>query len=132
MEEWKTRFYTDGIKAGEIDGQSDEKPVILVQCKPFPMGNYEFKPITHMIVVEFLKDADKAYLDLDEGNELVEEGIISEDAKDYRELADDFDTEHYTMYGSYVEEILPEEIVAIHYAISDERKATFIMDGKKY
>lgn len=125
LREWKPSFFFKGIRAGEIDGEANGEPAILVQSDYFPLGvNIQ------EIIVEFMKETKEILVDHDDDVELVGEGLIAEDATDYGGLKEGFDSTKYTMYGSYVKEIRADEIVGLHYGFFSDDETKFYVDGK--
>ena len=118
--EWRDKFLANGIKAGDIEGEANNQPAILVQSREFPLDSWD--RITHMRVVTFEKDLGEVFVDWDDdveawdviekaGHKYGEKGLTYGDVvKDASELDD------YLLYGAFVKEIKPDEIKNIRKA----------------
>jgi len=139
-DEWNPSFLKRGIKAGEISGTSDGKPAILCQSKPFPLDGFS-------MIVEFEKSLDQIYIDYDDDVDAPLQ-ISDEQWKKLREgcpLSElgvpltygqagvtEKELKPYTMYGSYVVEIRPEEIRDVCPAYFDsEISGVFLVGSEK-
>lgn len=135
--EFKERFRVEGVKAGETEGMSGGKPVILVQGLPFPPGSpIDMGPLRGFII-EFWKDQEESFVDDDDGVEASEQKWIGWEDMDYSKLnkkGERAAARGECFYGSYVKEIRPEEIIAVHTYLywEDEKSNGFDVDGKDY
>ena len=112
INEWKDKYLTEGIKAGDVDGVTgDNIPVILVQSRPFPLGTKGDK----CKIVVFDKLLSEIYVDWDDDVEAFELLPDGEKSATYEGI-DEGLLKGMCMYGSYVKEIKSKEITSIHNA----------------
>ncbi len=91
----------------------ENKKVILCQSHPFPEGCGDEDEDIPMKVVEFNKPLSEIYLDLDDGNEVLEADLLPGAPLTYGKLKEE-ELKDFCMFGSYVKEIKAHEIVKIH------------------
>lgn len=114
-DEWKESFLQSGVIAGQIEGEAGDaeevvEPAILVQMNlPFHLITGEF------VVVEFRKSLDEVYVDWDyEPEAWVDYDAIPEGAKTYADLDLSKMPSGTTLFGAYVKDIKPGEIIKVH------------------
>jgi len=108
-EDYREDMLTAGIKPQDVSGMSNGERVILCQCTPFALDT---SGEIDMIVVEFEKKLNEIYVDWDDDCESCGRGFIKDGAVTY-EGADEEKLKTTCMYGSYVKEIRPEEIIRV-------------------
>ena len=131
--EWRERFLTEGIKAGEIEGIADiieegkmkTIPGILCQTEVYMSGvppeEWEDGEDLDFVVLGFCKKLNEVKIDWGDGNEAEENGLINKDAKTYEGCNIEELMELGCLFGSYVDEIKPEEIVGFD-GVEETRK----------
>ena len=145
-EQWLEKYRFEGRKAGDIEGVASgydprifegtmkpedikDFPAILVQHIPFPMGSsMEDGSEPRFIIVEFNKPLNEIYVDYDDDVEAISEGVLEEGEETYGSLQE-AQLSDFAMYGAYVKEIRPSEILAVHIAVW--RDECYYMDGEE-
>jgi len=124
---WKERMRFEGVKAGEVEGWTEDGKVtaILVQHTPFPLGSLE--DWKQYVIVEFVKELSEIFVDYDDDVEAISSGALEEGAITYENFKGDID--EYCLFGAYVKEIRANEIVTIH--IGAEKDGKYYVDGKE-
>ena len=108
-EEWKQRFMTDGIKAGEVEGEANGERMILCQHVPFAYDTTGRR----FAVLEFMKELGEILVDHDDDVEAAE--ILAEDAHTYGQLTPE-QIKGLSLYGACVKEVQQNEIVNVRWA----------------
>ena len=111
-----------------FNGYSGNKKVVLCQHRLFPYGNKEDGG-NDFIVVKFIKDLDHIYIDRDESEAYPMYGANEKSllwSEVINENVDDF------MYGAYVNEIKPEEMLSVYHCVwvSKSKGFSLLVNGK--
>ncbi len=119
-----------GLKVEDVPGHtSGGESVLLVSGLPFYPGA-DTKRRKTGVIVEFMKEASEVFVDYDDYVEAIEQGWLPDEEETYEKLSGEWQEE--ALYGSYVKEVRPEEIVAIHtYSIAKGDGTPFMVDGKE-
>jgi len=120
---------TEGLHAEDTNEYSGEDKAILVQHTPFVLGT---EGEGEFIIIEFEKKLNEVYIDYDDDIdawETIKKYKKEESPKTYEGIPES-ELDKYSLYGSYVKEIKPEEIIAIHTAEFRE-DGKFLVDGKQ-
>ena len=121
--EWKDVFLKEGIQAGDVEGVSGDKKVILVQHLPFAYGSWDGKDGCLCKVVEFEAPLDEVFVDWDDFDmeDLPEfDGFVWDKVGETWDHWNLGDLAGKTMYGAYVLAIKPEQIKAVYEGMWDE------------
>jgi len=129
----KEEFYrldviNKGLFAKDKNEYSGENKAILVQHTPFVWGT---EGEGEFIIIEFEKKLNEVYIDYDDDIEAWD--VIKKYSKEERPLTyegiPESELDKFSLYGSYVKEIKPEEIKEIHTA-EFRTDGRFLVDGK--
>ena len=117
-----------GLYAKDKNEYSGTERAILVQHTPFILGT---EGEGEFIIIEFEKSLDEVYIDYDDDIEAWD--VVKKYSKEERPLTykdvPEKELDKFSLYGSYVLEIKPEEIKAIHTAEFKE-DGRFLVDEK--
>jgi hypothetical protein len=119
-EQWNDKFRQRGIKAGEIEGEANGHPAILVMGLPFPLGDFDDDKHHKIKIIEFVKDTNEVFIDWDdfEDDDTNLTNIVKYDEsnkeRSYKGVNIRALIKLNGMSNSYVNEIKPNEINKVH------------------